>query len=116
MNGDSSLHVSCSNTSQITSRTDVINHLANIDKLSDHVQTMIPMQVLEEIDNSRNPMHLTRERLERAATENQFMNGKIQAIKVRVYTGVLLKGPKLSIPYSLIASITMRLLHKASRI
>lgn len=64
------------------SRTDVINHLANIDKLSDHVQTMIPMQVLEEIDNSRNPMHLTRERLERAATENQFMNGKIQAIKV----------------------------------
>lgn len=29
-------------------------------------------------------MMLTRERLERAATENQFMNGKIQAISVRV--------------------------------
>lgn len=40
------------------------------------------MQILSEIDNARNPMQLTRDRLERAATENQFMNGKIQAIKV----------------------------------
>jgi mediator of RNA polymerase II transcription subunit 10 len=38
------------------------------------------MQVVIEIDNARNPMQLTRERLERAATENQFMNGKIAAI------------------------------------
>lgn len=44
---------------------------------------MIPMQVLADIDNARNPLQLTRERLERAATENQFMNGKIQAIDVR---------------------------------
>jgi hypothetical protein len=40
------------------------------------------MDVLADIDNGRNPMQLTRDRLERAATENQFMNGKIQAIKV----------------------------------
>lgn len=45
---------------------------------------MIPMQVLSDIDNARNPMQLTRERLERAATENQFMNGKIAAIDVSV--------------------------------
>lgn len=45
---------------------------------------MIPMQVLADIDNSKNPMQLTRERLERAATENQFMNGKIAAIDVRL--------------------------------
>ena len=56
--------------------------------MSQHVPTMIPMQVLAEIDNSRNPMQLTRDRLERAATENQFMNGKIHAIEVRM----LLKG------------------------
>lgn len=62
---------------------EVINHLASIDDMSQHVPTMIPMQVLAEIDNARNPMQLTRDRLERAATENQFMNGKIQAIKVR---------------------------------
>ncbi|KAI0337569.1 hypothetical protein BDW22DRAFT_1339604 [Trametopsis cervina] len=60
---------------------DVINHLATIDQMSEHVQTMIPMQVLAEIDNARNPVQLTRERLERAATENQFMNGKIQAVQ-----------------------------------
>ncbi|OSD01700.1 hypothetical protein PYCCODRAFT_1411892 [Trametes coccinea BRFM310] len=59
---------------------DVIHHLATLDDMSQHIDTMIPMQVLMEIDNSRNPMLLTKERLERAATENQFMNGKIQAI------------------------------------
>ena len=50
--------------------------------MSQHVHTMIPMQVLADIDNARNPLQLTRERIERAATENQFMNGKIQAIDV----------------------------------
>ncbi|KAK7685734.1 hypothetical protein QCA50_011080 [Cerrena zonata] len=35
---------------------DVINHLATLDGMSQDVTTMIPMQVLEEVDNSRNPM------------------------------------------------------------
>ena len=51
---------------------------------------MIPMQVLADIDNSQNPMQLTRERLEIAATENQFMNGKIAAINVRIIWLMLL--------------------------
>lgn len=42
------------------------------------------MQILTDIDNGRNPMHLTKDRLERAATENQFMNAKIKAIEVCV--------------------------------
>ena len=65
-------------------RNDVISHLATLDDMSQHLDTMIPMQVLIDIDNSRNPMTLTKDRLERAATENQFMNGKIQALEVRV--------------------------------
>lgn len=59
---------------------EVITHLSNIDDMAQHVQTMIPMQVLTDIDNARNPFHLTKDRLERAATENQFMNGKITSI------------------------------------
>lgn len=59
---------------------EVINHLGTIDDMAQRIPTMIPMQVLADIDNSRNPMQLTRERLERAATENQFMNGKIMAM------------------------------------
>jgi len=59
---------------------DVIGHLSLLDEMSQHTQTMVPIQVLTDIDNSRNPMQLTRERLERAATENQFMNGKIAAM------------------------------------
>ncbi len=52
--------------------------------MAQHISTMIPMQVLSDIDSARNPMQLTRERLERAATENQFMNGKIVAIDVSI--------------------------------
>lgn len=62
----------------------MIGHLSTLDEMAQHTQTMIPIQVLTDIDNSRNPMQLTRERLERAATENQFMNGKIAAIDVRI--------------------------------
>ncbi|KAF8914116.1 transcription factor subunit Med10 of mediator complex-domain-containing protein [Gymnopilus junonius] len=59
---------------------DVVSNLSNLDDIAQHLTTMIPMQVLADIDNSRNPMQLTKERLERAAAENQFMNGKIAAI------------------------------------
>ncbi|KAJ7581179.1 transcription factor subunit Med10 of mediator complex-domain-containing protein [Mycena floridula] len=60
---------------------DVINHLATIDELAQVNRTMIPMQILSDIDNGRNPMQLTRDRMERTSTENQFMNGKIKAIE-----------------------------------
>lgn len=59
----------------------VVDHLAALDHSSQNIQTVIPMQVLMDIDNARNPMLLTKDRLERAATENQFMNGKIAAIE-----------------------------------
>ncbi|KAF8897131.1 hypothetical protein BD779DRAFT_1667150 [Infundibulicybe gibba] len=62
-------------------RNDVVAHLATIDDMAQHTSTMIPVQVLADIDAARNPMQLTRDRLERAATENQFMNGKIAAIE-----------------------------------
>ncbi len=64
----------------------MIYHLATLEKMSESIDTMVPMQVLVDIDNSRNPMQLTKDRLERAATENQFMNGKIHAIDVRRYS------------------------------
>ncbi|KAF7424136.1 hypothetical protein PC9H_009439 [Pleurotus ostreatus] len=60
---------------------EVVNHLATLDEMAQHMNIMVPMQVLTDIDNSRNPMNVTRDRIERAATENQFMNGKIAAIE-----------------------------------
>jgi len=65
-------------------RNGVVHHLAIIDEMAQNIPTMIPFQVLSDIDNARNPMQLTKERLERAATENQFMNGKIAAIDVSI--------------------------------
>ncbi|KAF8639951.1 hypothetical protein AX17_001201 [Amanita inopinata Kibby_2008] len=60
---------------------DVVGHLASIDDMAQHINTMIPMHILADVDDARNPMQLTKDRLERAATENQFMNGKISAIE-----------------------------------
>ncbi|KAK7466471.1 hypothetical protein VKT23_005192 [Stygiomarasmius scandens] len=62
---------------------EVIQYLHSVDNLArtPDLNTMIPIQVLLDIDNAKNPMQLTRERLERAATENQFMNGKIEAVQ-----------------------------------
>ncbi|KAJ8080906.1 hypothetical protein PM082_017741 [Marasmius tenuissimus] len=59
---------------------DIVNHLATIEDIGMQTRTMIPMQIISDIDNSKNPMNVTKDRLERAATENQFMNGKITAI------------------------------------
>ncbi|KAI9448471.1 transcription factor subunit Med10 of mediator complex-domain-containing protein [Lactarius indigo] len=60
---------------------EVVRYLAGLDDMASHLSTRVPMQILTDIDNGRNPMHLTKDRLERAATENQFMNGKIKAIE-----------------------------------
>ena len=65
-------------------RNNVIQHLETIDSMVQPLEIIIPMQVLVDIDDARNPTQLTRERLERAATENQFMNGKIAAIDVSI--------------------------------
>jgi Transcription factor subunit Med10 of Mediator complex len=59
-----------------------VHYLATIDNMARECRTLIPLQVLADIDDARNPMQLTRERLERTATENQFMNEKIAAMDV----------------------------------
>lgn len=73
-------------TSTVHVSNEVVQHLATIDDMAQNIQTTIPFQVLQDIDNARNPMQLTKDRLERAATENQFMNGKIAAIDVSCLT------------------------------
>jgi len=60
---------------------EVVGYLAGLDDMASHLTTRVPVQVLTDIDNGRNPMHLTKDRLERTATENQFMNAKIKAIE-----------------------------------
>lgn len=84
------VHSSCNGadqtwTNSIECRNEVVQQLGRIDDMAQHIQTMIPAPVLSDIDSGRNPMHLTKDRLERAATENQFMNGRIHAIEVRAF-------------------------------
>lgn len=73
-------------------RNEVVHHLSMIDDMAAHIPTMIPIQIMSDIDNGRNPTHLTKDGLERAATENQFMNGKINAIEVRSQSVIALRA------------------------
>jgi mediator of RNA polymerase II transcription subunit 10 len=70
-------------------RNQVISHLVTIEEMASQTRTMVPFQVLAEMDNGKNPMQLTTERIERAAAENQFMNGKIAALDVRLFLWIL---------------------------
>lgn len=73
----------------------MVGYLAGLDGMASNpnLKTRVPMQVLTDIDNGRNPMHLTKDRLERTATENQFMNAKIKAIEVCGCGSLLLFNP-----------------------
>ncbi|KZV81453.1 hypothetical protein EXIGLDRAFT_779700 [Exidia glandulosa HHB12029] len=59
----------------------VVAHLGRIEDIAEHINVLVPIQILDDVDNSRNPTTVTRDRIERAATENQFMHGKISAIE-----------------------------------
>lgn len=90
-------------------RNDVVEHLANLDQLARNIRTMIPMQVLSDIDNSRNPMQITKDRIERAATENQFMNAKISAIRVStLFLAVIFGSSALCASWSTLGSVRGR--------
>jgi hypothetical protein len=84
-------------------RNEVVEDLGRLDDRASRLTTRVPMQVLTDIDNGRNPMHLTKDRLERAATENQFMNGKIKAIEVRIIGSCTFQGTLMSTVSALVS-------------
>jgi len=67
---------------QVSAKVDqLVHHLSEIERIAQHIDSLVPIQVLDDIDNSRNPTIVTKDRIERAATENQFTNGKLEAIE-----------------------------------
>ncbi|KAI8583634.1 hypothetical protein K450DRAFT_222071 [Umbelopsis ramanniana AG] len=59
---------------------DIITHYQNIDRLKDDISEFIPEEVINYVEQGRNPDIFTRAFIERAAGENQYTNGKIQAV------------------------------------
>jgi mediator of RNA polymerase II transcription subunit 10 len=51
--------------------------------LSSELKEQIPLDVVEYIENGRNPDVYTREFAELLAKQNQFVNGKMKAMGVR---------------------------------
>jgi mediator of RNA polymerase II transcription subunit 10 len=78
---------------------------------------MVPLQVLADVDGARNPVQLTRERLERAAAENQFVNGKIAAVEVRTSNSARLsvyRAKKTTWPLSFTIHVNFNILSRMS--
>ncbi|KAF8306235.1 hypothetical protein DL93DRAFT_2172174 [Clavulina sp. PMI_390] len=59
---------------------EIISQLGYLEALRNVLEHKVPIQVLRDIDAVANPNLLTKERIERAAAENQRMVGKMQAI------------------------------------
>ncbi|CAO3618990.1 unnamed protein product [Cunninghamella blakesleeana] len=58
----------------------VIEKYKTINELKDELNLFIPEEVINYVENGKNPDLFTQGFISRAATENQFTNGKIQAI------------------------------------
>ncbi|KAG2201667.1 mediator complex, subunit Med10 [Mucor mucedo] len=58
----------------------IIEHYKDIDHLKDDIDSFIPEEVINFVEHGKNPDIFTQGFVERAATENQFTNGKIKAV------------------------------------
>ncbi|KZT53371.1 hypothetical protein CALCODRAFT_501185 [Calocera cornea HHB12733] len=59
---------------------EVVDSLVQLDELAPLLEEWVPVQVLEYLDEGRNPDDYTRTMLELTAAENQFTNGKVHAV------------------------------------
>ncbi|KAI9275567.1 transcription factor subunit Med10 of mediator complex-domain-containing protein [Phascolomyces articulosus] len=58
----------------------ILEHYQTIDELKENIDTHIPEEVINYVEQGRNPDIFTQGFVERAASENQFTNGKIKAV------------------------------------
>jgi len=65
---------------RLASKIDIISQLGDLDALRNVLDQRIPLDVLRDIDSLSNPLLITKERIERAAAENQRMSGRLNAI------------------------------------
>ncbi|KIO27750.1 hypothetical protein M407DRAFT_189231 [Tulasnella calospora MUT 4182] len=66
---------------------EVIRLLAQLDEQKDDVEQNIPKDVLDDIDNNRNPNRSAKARVENTAVQNQFVHSQLMA--VQSYRGFL---------------------------
>ncbi|KAI8376658.1 mediator complex, subunit Med10 [Choanephora cucurbitarum] len=59
----------------------IIEHYKEIEQLKDGIDSFIPEEVINFVEHGKNPEIFTQGFVERTATENQFTNGKINAVK-----------------------------------
>ncbi|KAL0087068.1 transcription factor subunit Med10 of mediator complex-domain-containing protein [Phycomyces blakesleeanus] len=58
----------------------ITDHYQKMDELKDGLEAFVPEEVINYVENGKNPDIFTQTFVERAASENQFTNGKIKAV------------------------------------
>ncbi|KAI9018071.1 transcription factor subunit Med10 of mediator complex-domain-containing protein [Phycomyces nitens] len=58
----------------------IIDHYQKMDELKDGLEAYVPEEVINYVESGKNPDIFTQTFVERAASENQFTNGKIKAV------------------------------------
>ncbi|KAI8098145.1 mediator complex, subunit Med10 [Gilbertella persicaria] len=59
----------------------IIEHYKEIEQLKDGIDVFVPEEVINFVEHGKNPEIFTQGFVERTATENQFTNGKVAAVK-----------------------------------
>ncbi|KAG8828168.1 hypothetical protein FRC19_009252 [Serendipita sp. 401] len=59
---------------------EILQKMLEVDEIAAVVETTIPRQAIEDLDNTHHPGHVLKERIEAVALENAFLNGKIEAL------------------------------------
>ncbi|KAI7865491.1 transcription factor subunit Med10 of mediator complex-domain-containing protein [Spinellus fusiger] len=59
----------------------ITDHYQKMDELKDGLDIFVPEEVINYVESGRNPDMFTQTFVERTASENQFTNGKIQAVE-----------------------------------
>lgn len=59
---------------------EIVQHYRSIDNIKDGLTTHVPLDVINLIDEAKNPDLFNRDFVDRLAAENQFTNGKVSAV------------------------------------
>ncbi|KAF8603959.1 hypothetical protein BDV93DRAFT_606327 [Ceratobasidium sp. AG-I] len=59
----------------------LVEHLGELEKLSQRLDMNVPLDVFRDVDQNKNPNMITKTRIDDTAAENQWINGRLHAIE-----------------------------------
>ncbi|CAE6422929.1 unnamed protein product [Rhizoctonia solani] len=66
----------------------LVEHLGELEKLSSKLDMNVPLEALADIDQNKPPNNITKNRIDNAAAENQWINGWLHAIEAKHFMSI----------------------------